>query len=254
MTVAARTRALDKRYYGVVVALVEKVEGDPEKEGRIKIKFPWFDEGTITEWVRVRHLYGGDGYGTFFIPEEKTEVLVAFIHGDMRAPIILGSLYNGKDKPPSERTATRDEKLIRTKGGHEVLLDDSKGKLKVRIKSNGKHLVELDDQNQKLTISTANGHSAVFDDAGQKVTVKTAGGDSATFDGAQKKITLQSTSVEINASSVKLGSGASHPVILGDLFLAFFNAHVHGTAVGPTTPPQPTAIPQAVTSFVTKTS
>src|SRR5262249_15986444 len=161
---------------------------------------------------------------------KKTEVLVAFIHGEMRAPIVLGSLYNGKDKPPSDRTAKRDEKLIRTKGGHEILLDDSKDKLKVRIKTKGKNVVELDDQNKKVTIKAGGGNAGVFEDQAKTVTVKTSGGDSATFDGAQKKITLHSSSVEINASSVKLGSGANQAVLLGDAFMKLFNLHVHGSA------------------------
>jgi hypothetical protein len=36
-------------------------------------------------------------------PETGDEVLVAFLHGDTRAPFVLGSLWNGKDKPPTGR-------------------------------------------------------------------------------------------------------------------------------------------------------
>jgi uncharacterized protein involved in type VI secretion and phage assembly len=28
---------------------------------------------------------------------------VAFLRGDLRAPTVLGSLWNGKDKPPTSR-------------------------------------------------------------------------------------------------------------------------------------------------------
>ncbi len=244
----------DRRYFGVAVALVEEVVGDPDKEGRIKIKFPWYDNKTVTEWCRVRHIYGGDGYGAFFVPEKKTEVLVAFLHGHMKDPIILGSLYNGKDKPPSERTDDRDEKLIRTKAGHEILLDDSKDKLKVRIKSKSNHVFELSDQDKKVTIETSGGSSAVFDDAKKTVTVKAASGATATFDGSSNKITFNATTVELDGTSVKLGSGASQAVLLGDLFLQLFNLHTHPmTTTGMTGMPTP-PLPPTVLSMITKTS
>jgi uncharacterized protein involved in type VI secretion and phage assembly len=93
---APRAQTTDKRFYGVVEAVVVEVV-DPDKEGRVKIQFPWFDEEMVTEFCRVRQFYAGNGYGAFFVPEAGDEVLVAFVHGDMRMPVILGGLYNGKD-------------------------------------------------------------------------------------------------------------------------------------------------------------
>jgi uncharacterized protein involved in type VI secretion and phage assembly len=55
-----RSRSTDRRYFGVVEAIV--VENDGDDEGRVKVKFPWFDGGaTITEWCRVSQLYAGGG-------------------------------------------------------------------------------------------------------------------------------------------------------------------------------------------------
>ena len=31
------------------------------------------------------------------------EVLVAFTHGDVRAPVIVGTLWNGSDRPPTTK-------------------------------------------------------------------------------------------------------------------------------------------------------
>src|SRR5262245_64193000 len=91
-----RSRSTDQRYYGVAAARVTYVNYTQEL-GRVKLKFPWFDQNMETEWCRVRQFYAGNQYGAFFIPEVGDEVLVSFIHGDMRLPIILGGLYNGKD-------------------------------------------------------------------------------------------------------------------------------------------------------------
>jgi phage baseplate assembly protein V len=121
MTMVARSRSTDQRYYGVYEGIVSNVD-DPGQEGRVKIKMPWFDHEMETEWCRVRQFYTGNGYGAFFIPEVGNEVLLAFIQGDMRQPIILGGLYNGVDKPP---TLDPRERVIRSKNGHKIHFVDS---------------------------------------------------------------------------------------------------------------------------------
>ena len=75
-------------------------------------------------------LYAGAGYGAFWIPELQDEVLVAFIHGDMRQPIVVGGLYNGVDKPPSHRADDKDEKVLAPKRDTKFALSTP------RVKSN----------------------------------------------------------------------------------------------------------------------
>ena len=38
--------------------------------------------------------------GSLFLPEVGDEVLVAFEHGDLRRPYIVGKLWNTTDPPP----------------------------------------------------------------------------------------------------------------------------------------------------------
>jgi uncharacterized protein involved in type VI secretion and phage assembly len=211
---APRSRSTDRRYYGVVEAIVVENEGDDE--GRIKVKFPWFDGSSVTDWCRVSQLYAGGGYGSVFVPEKDDEVLVAFVHGDMRFPIILGGLYNGVDKPPAARTDERDQKIIRTKHGHEVLLDDTASKAAVRVKSAAGHVLEMDDQGKAIRITAA---------AGGSVTV-TAEGD----------ITLKAPKVTIESSDIDLGGGSTEPLVLGNALLQAFNAHTHASAGSPPAP------------------
>jgi len=160
----SRSRTTDRRYYGLAEAIVVAVN-DPLQEGRVKLTFPWFDPSMITDWVRVCQLYAGDGYGSLFVPEEKDEVLVAFIHGDMRLPIVLGGLYNGKDKPPTFRASDRDQKMVRTKGGHEVLLDDTQGKKRVSVRTAGGHKIDLHDDDRRIAITSTAGQSIELDDS-----------------------------------------------------------------------------------------
>ena len=153
MIAESRSRSTDIRYYGVAEAIVMDVN-DPDKEGRVKVRYPWFDDNTVSGWARVRQLYAGGGYGTFFVPEVGDEVIVAFVHGDMRVPIILGGLYNGSDKPSVSRSDSSDPKLIRTKGGNEILLDDTSGKEKVQITDANGNVLILDAANNTITLQT----------------------------------------------------------------------------------------------------
>jgi len=49
--------------------------------------------------------------GSAGLPDVGDDVLVAFMFGDIRRPIIIGSLWNGKDVPPvGSNSDTRDTK------------------------------------------------------------------------------------------------------------------------------------------------
>ncbi|HEX6341181.1 phage baseplate assembly protein V [Umezawaea sp.] len=201
---APRARSTDRRYYGVVEAIV--VENDGDDEGRVKLKFPWFDGGaTVTEWCRVSQLHAGSGYGSVFVPEKDDEVLVAFVHGDMRFPVVLGGLYNGVDKPPTARTDGRDQKVVRTRAGHEVLLDDGA---------------------KEIRITTAQGGT---------LTVTATG-----------EITLDAAKVTVKADAIDLGGGATHPLVFGDSLLTAFNTHTHVAPGGTTATPLPQLPPGAL--------
>lgn len=157
MTMTSRSRSTDRRYYGVVEAVVYDAD-DPEKEGRVKLQFPWFDRDMITEWCRVCQFYAGNGYGAFYVPEVGDEVAVSFVHGDMRMPVVLGCLYNGKDKPVTFHAADKDEKTIRTKAGHQIVLVDTGGSETIRIiEKSEKNIIEISTQNNGITIESKGG-------------------------------------------------------------------------------------------------
>jgi uncharacterized protein involved in type VI secretion and phage assembly len=250
-TLASRSHSTELRYYGVYEALVSDVN-DPGKEGRVKIKMPWFDGEMETEWCRVRQFYAGNGYGAFYLPERGDEVLIAFIQGDMRFPVILGGLYNGVDKPPSYRDAHTDQKMLRTKAGHEFLLDDSPGKERVRITTRLGHEFDLSDADKKVTVKTKGANSVTLEDGGGKITIQTSGGQSITM--TPGTITLSAASLVLSGSSVSLGETPVAKLVLGEQLMALFNAHTHiCTAPGyPSAPPLPLMTPSQL-STVSKT-
>jgi uncharacterized protein involved in type VI secretion and phage assembly len=87
-----------ERIYGVVVGIVTNNQ-DPEKLGRIKVRFPWLSDVNESAWARLSTPLAGKGRGFYYLPEIEDEVLVAFEFGDINRPIIIGSLWNGENIP-----------------------------------------------------------------------------------------------------------------------------------------------------------
>lgn len=239
MTAALRAQTHDRRFYGVVSAIVTRNGSEPDDEesadGRVKVVFPWFDGGTTeSDWCRIGGLYAGNDYGAAWIPEVGDEVVVAFVQGDMRMPIVLGGLHNGEDPPPTVRTPDVDQKLFRTKAGHEILLDDSSGSQRVVLKTVGEMIVSLDDAAGTLTVDTGKGTSIELDGS---------------------TITITGATVKVKAGQIDLGDGASDGLVLGDKFMTLFNAHTHNcTAPGsPSGPPLAPMMPGAHVSLANKT-
>src|SRR2546421_494732 len=93
---------------------------DTTGEMRVQVRIPWFPDAE--PWVRVAVLMSGRERGTFFIPQENDEVLLAFNLGDIRESYVIGSVWNGVDKPPFTNSDDAvSKRLIRTPKGLEIL-------------------------------------------------------------------------------------------------------------------------------------
>jgi Rhs element Vgr protein len=110
---------------------------DPEDMARVKVRFPWLAEDAVSTWARIASPMAGDDRGLFILPEVNDEVLVGFEHGDFNRPYVLGSLWNGVDKPPlTASEAVKDgvvKRIFKTRAGHVIQLDDSSGQEKIEI-------------------------------------------------------------------------------------------------------------------------
>jgi len=132
------------RMYGAVIGLVSNVS-DPDKLGRVKVRFPWLQDDSESPWARVVSFMAGPDRGAVFRPEVDDEVLVVFAHGDMRFPFVIGALWNGKDKMPSERGGDKDNaiRLIKSRSGHQILFDDTSGSEKVTVLDKSGNSIEM---------------------------------------------------------------------------------------------------------------
>ena len=125
------------RIFGVVVGIVTN-NNDPEGIGRVKVRFPWLsgtdESADESAWARIAASMAGKGRGAYFLPEVDDEVLVAFDHGDIRFPYVLGALWNGQDQPPAANNDGKNNlRLIQSRSGHIIRLDDTSGAEKIEI-------------------------------------------------------------------------------------------------------------------------
>lgn len=151
------------RTYGVAAGIVTNNK-DPEKLGRLKVKFPWLSDNNETDWVRMTTFMAGGGRGCFFLPEVGDEVLVAFEHGDINRPYIVGALWNGVDQSPENNSDGQNNiRKIRSRSGHEIIFnDDNTAKQeKIEIHTNAGHKVVLNDSTgqEKIEIIDKSGNN-----------------------------------------------------------------------------------------------
>jgi uncharacterized protein involved in type VI secretion and phage assembly len=131
---------------GVVVGIVTN-NNDPDSRGRVKVRFPWLDDDNESAWARVAAPGAGKDRGLQIMPEVNDEVLVAFEHGDMDYPYVVGGLWNGKDSSPAQavRGGNVELRTLKTRAGHMIELDDSAGSGKITIKTKSGQVLTLSD-------------------------------------------------------------------------------------------------------------
>lgn len=146
-----------QRVFGMVVAVVSNHQ-DPDGLGRVRVRFHMLDQQVQSGWCRVVSLYGGAARGIQWLPEEGDEVVVAFEHGDVNFPFIIGSVHHGKAKPPVPQNKDNNIKLLKTRSGHTLSFDDKKGDERIRlVDSSGKQHVEIDVKNKRIVIESESG-------------------------------------------------------------------------------------------------
>lgn len=142
------------KVFGVMVGVVTNNQ-DPDGLGRVKVRLPWLSAEHESNWARVASPMAGNDRGLYVLPEVDDEVLVAFEHGSVEFPYVIGSLWNGKDKPPGKNDDGKNNvRALKSRSGHTVSLDDTDGKEKIEIvDAKGQESIVLDVAKNTITIS-----------------------------------------------------------------------------------------------------
>ncbi|MEU6406411.1 VgrG-related protein [Streptomyces sp. NPDC046985] len=172
------------RLPSVANALVTDV-GDPLKQGRVKLRFPWLDDVYVSDWTRTVQLGGLDGGGVFPM-DVGDEVLVAFDRGALDHPFVIGGLYNGRDKPTRvsdvplhdgvQKKATRHTLADRTGNRLDLLSQRTAAGRKQGVRlatGDDKLVIDLDRTETKITVDSKGDVSI---EGGRSVSVR-AGAD-----------------------------------------------------------------------------
>lgn len=211
---AAATASSSPRVPGVAIGVVTDTKAPPNglDQGWVRLKFPWLsgedDLGTsyVSDWVRTVQL-GGVGGGGVISPDVNDEVLVAFDHGLLSRPYVIGGLYNGADKPTSNDIPLVDEtsgkvgrRTLGTRAGDRIeLLDTEDGTAGVRLRtSDGKLVVYLDRQQTAITVQS---DGTVSVTAAKTITVQ---GQGITLDAGDGDLMLTGGTVSLSGKSVSV--------------------------------------------------
>jgi uncharacterized protein involved in type VI secretion and phage assembly len=181
--------ALAARIAGVAVGIVTNNQ-DPDKLGRVKVRFPWLSDEDESQWARIAAPMAGNDRGVYFLPEVDDEVLVAFEHGDIRFPYVVGALWNGKDAPPASNCDGKNNvRVIKSRSGHVIKLNDEKDK----------ETIEIVDKSAKNSIVVDTAKNTITITSDKDITLKAANGT----------ITLDAQKVAVKSSDAsKIESGA----------------------------------------------
>lgn len=169
-------------------------DGAVDEFGRIKVRFPW-DKKAESMFCRVSQLWAGEGWGGQFIPRAGMEVLVDFMEGDPDRPVIVGCLYNDKNKHPFPLPGSKTQSGIKTRSssgkGHNTLrFEDLSGKEEIFIHA---------EKDMKLEIK----NDESVDIKGEaKRTVK--GKETITVQDALKIESYKSIELKVGSSSIKI--------------------------------------------------
>lgn len=177
--------------FGIHSGIVVDVK-DPEGQGRVKVAMPWSERpgaARYETWARLSVPMAGNNRGLWFIPDVDDEVVVAFEGGDVHRPIVIGSLWNGRDAPPEAMDAagSNDRKVIRSRSGVTVTLDDRAGAERFEVRTPGGQKLVLKDGPGAVTIEDSNGNAIEVTTGGIRIAA--------------------SARVEITASTVKVSGG-----------------------------------------------
>lgn len=127
---------------------------DPEGLSRVKVRFPFQEEGgTTTPWIPVVTPYAGADKGFHFIPEIGETVVCHFENNHAERPYVTGSIYHGQAQPVSYQSDANNIKAIKTRSGHSIELNDTQGGEMITITDKNSNIIRIDTATNNIEIA-----------------------------------------------------------------------------------------------------
>lgn len=204
---------------GLMLGVVKK-NWDKEHQGMVMVEYSVGEKGKSTSgWLPVMQWYAGNHYGSYMLPEIDSIVVIGYLLGELDSPIVLGCLWNKKNELPSDTANEKNsiKKLI-TKGGHQIIFDETQDKESIVIKTKGELDISLEDKEQIITIKDKSGDNLCKIDgkkgevtvaAKKKLILQAGGKQMVTLDGTGKKLALEADNIDIKAGQALKIKGQS---------------------------------------------
>ncbi|MDQ3253702.1 MAG: phage baseplate assembly protein V [Acidobacteriota bacterium] len=143
---------------------------DPLMMGRVRARVPDVFGNDESGWAMPCAPFGGDQTGFFAVPAVGAGVWIEFEHGDPEYPIWAGCWWGSvAEMPPSLLAPPPPSKkvLIRTEGGHSILLDDTPGTGGITLETAGGQKIVM----TALGIEINDGQGATIKLTGPQVSI-----------------------------------------------------------------------------------
>lgn len=191
-----KTETGDERIFGVLLGLVTE-NYSKDRPGMIQVEIPVRDEeSSVLRWAKAAHMYSGKEWGEYFHPEIGDQVLLAFEHGSVERPFIIGSVPRDNDKFISQSAKKENPmKRIVTRHGNELCFEDAKegegAKDRILIQTSGKgQSISLENEKNQIVIK-----------AEEKLVIKAGDSITITLNGSNGSVCIDAQKVSIKASS-----------------------------------------------------
>jgi uncharacterized protein involved in type VI secretion and phage assembly len=193
-------------FHGTYLAEVISVQ-DPDSMARVQVRLLNFDgigeqDGPI--WARVAVPFAGADRGAFFIPDVGDEVLISFVQGDSRLPIVIGSMWNGAASPPETISGDSVDRwtFVGKAGTRIAIVEESDGQAQIS-------LTTPNDEGSVLVTQESNGKIEIKITSGSKITIDSQGISLETPNKVKVQASLQASQVDVTAAKVNVDAALS---------------------------------------------
>jgi uncharacterized protein involved in type VI secretion and phage assembly len=158
---------MSNTFYGKYRGIVTDNK-DPLMIGRVRAKVPDVLGDLESGWAMPCAPFGGKDTGFFSLPATGAGVWIEFEHGDPDYPIWSGCWWgSAAEMPPVLLTPPYKKVMLKTEGGHSILLDDTPGIGGITFETSGGQKIVINSTGIEIT----NGQGASFKMTGVQVSI-----------------------------------------------------------------------------------
>ncbi len=194
---------------GLHVGVVDALEGDPAGEERVAVNLVSETETNEVVWARPLSIGGGADRGLVLLPEVGDEVLLGFLDGDPRDPILLGGVHSSAAASPYPGADDNHIKGLASRAGIKISFDDDA--VVLTLETPGGHKVLLDDDGGEILAEDSNGNSITLSSDG--IALESAADIKLKATG---DIALEGTNVSLKATAEVTAEGSAGATLKSD--------------------------------------